>query len=507
MSTILARRAPVYDISRPRMRKSIWCEGCGLGNLQHGLTRVLVEHVASQLDLDPSVPQELEQIKNNIAMVSGIGCTSRLPGHLDLNTVHTTHGRSLSFATGLKMARPDMTVVLAAGDGDIFAIGGNHFIHAARRNPDLTLIVYDNESYGMTGSQHSPTSPLGEVGTSVPYGVFEPPFDLVALAQGAGASFIAQGAVTTSQEQQQQLDELIAEALAYRGFSFVNVRGTCHTGWGERNKRAEAYGYRQYIEKRCLPVERWRELPVSEQPNFIPLGVIVRKDRTDLQSSPHYQAARERAIRLQPDEPLEPVSKRKARDPLANHRRVSIRFAGTGGQGVVSAGEIALRSALQAGQNGVYTKNYGPEARGGEAYSDLIVSEGEIHFPQTDKLDVLVALNQETLDKFRDDVAEDGTIIVNSTSVTETYKDARVVASPIGELHAREVRPPRRELGINVTSLAVALGYLGLVPRSALEAAVMQSVGKKKPELNRRALAVGFREAERLAAGSGAAPV
>ncbi len=501
MNDVPACNLEFFDLSRPEMRKSIWCEGCGLGNLQTGLNRVLVNHVAELHGLNPAVEEELEQIKNNIAMVSGIGCTSRLPGHLDLNTVHTTHGRSLSFATGLKMARPDLTVVLAAGDGDIFAIGGNHFIHAARRNPDLTLVVYDNESYGMTGSQHSPTSPLGERGTSVPYGVFEPPFDLLSLAQGAGASFVAQGAVTMSQEHQYQLEDLIAQALAYKGFSFVNVRGSCHTGWGEHNGRADAYDYRKYIEKRTLPVERWRELPEAEQSSLIPLGVIVRKDRVDLQNLNHYERAvmQAQAQAPGPAEALEEVPAAQT-DPLGEFKRTSLRFAGTGGQGVITAGEIALRSALRAGQNGLYTKNYGPEARGGEAYSDVIISEGDIHFPETDQLDVMVALNQEGFDKFRDGVAADGTIIVNSSEVFELYNDPRVVAAPIGELHAREVNPPKRDLGINVLALAVTLGYLDLVPRAALEAAVMQGVGKKKPALNRKALAVGFREADRLAA-------
>jgi 2-oxoglutarate ferredoxin oxidoreductase subunit beta len=499
MSAVSETLNATFDLCRTRMRKSIWCEGCGLGNLQQGLTKVLVRHVAGRLGLDPHVEEELDRIKDNIAMVSGIGCTSRLPGHLDLNTVHTTHGRALGFATGLKMARPDLTVVLAAGDGDIFAIGGNHFIHAARRNPDLTLIVYDNESYGMTGSQHSPTSPLGERGTSAPYGVFEPPFDLVALAQGAGASFVAQAAVTMSQEHQTQLEDLIAQALAYKGFSFVNVCGSCHTGWGEKNARADAYHYRQYIEKRTMPVERWRELPQTDQADFIPLGVIVRKDRTDIQNSVHFQEARERAQAFESDEVLEQPPEAQT-DRQAEFQRTSLRFAGTGGQGVISAGEIALSAALEAGQSGVFTKNYGPEARGGEAYSDVIISAGEVHFPETDQLDVLVALNQETFDKFRDAVSPNGTIIVNSTEVFELYNDSRVVASPIGELNAHEVRPPKRNLGINVLALAVTLGYLGLVPREALETAVMEGLGKKKPALNRKALAVGFSEAERLAA-------
>ena len=497
MEAVTDRPATGRKIYRPKMRKSIWCEGCGLGNLQQVFTEVLVKHVAGRLGVNPDTPEGLEKIKNNIAMVSGIGCTSRMPGHFDVNSLHTTHGRSLGFATGLKMARPDLTVALVAGDGDIFPIGGNHFIHAARRNPDLTLIVYDNQSYGMTGSQHSPASPLGEIGTSAPYGVFEPPFDLVQLAIGAGAGFVAQGAVTTLQEHQEQLARLISAALDYKGFSFVNVMGTCHTGWGSRNGRGDAFRYRQYIEKMILPVERWGELTAERQAKQIPLGIIHQSDRPDLMSSPYYLEAVAKAKKLKVSEPLEEISWNE-KNPLTPFERTSIRFAGSGGQGVVTAGEIALKAALQSGQNGVYTKNYGPEARGGEAYSDLIISKGDIFFPQADQLDILVALNQETFDNFREKVSPLGKIIVNSTSVGETYKDPRVVSSPIGEIHSRDVRPPKRELGINVLALAIALDYFDLIPRKALEAAVMQGVGKKNPALNQLALNVGFKEAERL---------
>ena len=487
------------DISRPKMRKSIWCEGCGLGNLEQVLTKVMLDHVGEQLGVDPRDEQGLEQIKNNVVMVSGIGCTSRMPGHMDVNTVHTTHGRSLAFATGLKMSRPDLHVLLAAGDGDIFAIGGNHFIHAARRNPDLTLIVYDNESYGMTGAQHSPSSPLGELGTSVPYGVFEPPFDLVSLAKGAGAGFIAQAAVTTSQEHQEQLAELVDAAIKHKGFSFVNVRGTCHTGWGAKNKRSDPFVDRMHVEKRTIPVERWRELPEEDREGLIPLGIIHQSKRPDLQNSSQYQWVQKRSIASKDEAPCEPI-KLESFDPLADHKRTSIRFAGSGGQGVISAGEIALKSVLASGQNGVFTKNYGPEARGGEAFSDLLISKADIHHPASEELDVLLALNQPTFNKFRDSVKEDGVIIANSTNVSETYDDPRVVSTPIGELHSREVRPPKRELGINVTALAVLLVYLDLVPREDLETAVMQSVGKKNPPMNKRALEVGFKEADRLRA-------
>ena len=184
---------------------------------------------------------------------------------------------------------------------------------------------------------------------------------------------------------------------------------------------------------------------------------------------------------------------------MKGSERIKIRIAGAGGQGVILASIILAEAAgIHDGFEVVQSQSYGPEARGGEAYSDIIVSEGEIHFPQPDKLDVLVALNQETYDKFRGSVTADGCILANSTAVRDTRGDSRVVASPIGELLAREVRPPKRELGINVLAMAVSLGYLDLVPRPALEAAVMKSVGEKNPQLNLKALAVGFVEAERL---------
>lgn len=489
------------DLRRTAMRRNIWCEGCGLGNMQQSISIALMRQLGRRFKVDFMQPAGLETIKNNIAMVSGIGCTSRMAGHLDANTVHTTHGRSLAFASGLKMARPDLTVVLAAGDGDIFAIGGNHFIHAARRNLDMTLIVYDNRSYGMTGAQASPTSPMGEFGSSAPYGVFETPFNLVDLAIGAGAGFVAQGAVTTLQEHQDQLEELIAAGLDHKGFAFINVIGACHTGWGARNKRSEAFRYRQYLQNQVTPVERWRELPAEERAGLKPLGIIHRLDRPDLQSSPAYVeiVARGKQSAASIDEPLEEVSIADV-DPTARLSRTCLRFAGSGGQGVITAGEIALSAAVRAGKNGVFTKNYGPEARGGEAYSDVTVSDGEIHFPQSDQLDVLVALNQETYDKFRKEVNASGRILVNTSAVRETYNDARVIASPIGEILASEVRPPKRDLGINILALALVLDYLGLVTREAIEFAVMKSVGKKNPVLNRKAIVAGFAEAERLKA-------
>ncbi len=154
----------------------IWCPGCGHGTVTGALVRAI-----ARLKLD----------KNKVCVVSGIGCSSRAPGYLDFDTLHTTHGRALAFATGIKLARPDIKVIVMMGDGDCSAIGGNHFIHAARRNIGITTVVMNNNIYGMTSGQYSPMTPKGFLGTTAPYGNVERSFDLCKLAEAAGATYVA----------------------------------------------------------------------------------------------------------------------------------------------------------------------------------------------------------------------------------------------------------------------------------------------------------------------------
>jgi 2-oxoglutarate ferredoxin oxidoreductase subunit beta len=170
--------------------------------------------------------------KNKTATISGIGCTGRLPTYIDTNTLHTTHGRALGFATGVKLANPELTVVTAMGDGDAVAIGGNHFIHACRRNIDITAIVANNCIYGMTGGQYSPTTPHGKRGTTAPYGNVEYEFDIVSLAAGAGATFVAR----TSVYHVRELDKILERAIRHPGFSVVEVVSNCYTSYGRLNK-------------------------------------------------------------------------------------------------------------------------------------------------------------------------------------------------------------------------------------------------------------------------------
>jgi len=175
--------------------------------------------------------QKLELVQDDVAVVSGIGCTGRMPVYMDFNTMHTTHGRALSFATGLKLARPAMEIIVVMGDGDALAIGGNHFIHTARRNIDLTAIVVNNNIYGMTGGQSSPTTPLAAKSATAPYGHIEQPFPVCDLAIAAGASFVARSTVYHVTE----LDRIVEKALLKNGFSVVEVASYCHTTFGRAN--------------------------------------------------------------------------------------------------------------------------------------------------------------------------------------------------------------------------------------------------------------------------------
>lgn len=195
----------------------IWCPGCGHGIVMKSLLRAIAKTGWE---------------KDGIVMVSGIGCASRLPGYVDFNTLHTAHGRALSFATGVKLSQPKFHVIVVSGDGDALAIGGNHFIHACRRNIDITLVVFNNGIYGMTGGQYSPTTPYGDKAATAPHGHLEPDFNVVDLAKGAGATFVARG----SSYHVPQLDDYIYKALMHKGFSVVDVVEACWTTHGRKQK-------------------------------------------------------------------------------------------------------------------------------------------------------------------------------------------------------------------------------------------------------------------------------
>jgi 2-oxoglutarate ferredoxin oxidoreductase subunit beta len=251
----------------------IWCAGCGDGIVLKSLLRAI---------------DRIGLTKDEITMVSGIGCSSRLTGYVDFNTLHTTHGRPIAFATGVKLARPDMTVIVITGDGDGTAIGGNHFIHAARRNIDLTVILFNNYIYGMTGGQASPTTPPGAKASTAPYGNLEPPFNISGLAQAAGASFVARSTVYTPLK----LEKMIERAIRKKGFSLVEVYTPCPTTFGRRNRMGSGAEMLRQLKDQAVPSEKAAGLSPEELEKKIVTGVFVDIDRPEY--TEQYRMLRER---------------------------------------------------------------------------------------------------------------------------------------------------------------------------------------------------------------------
>ena len=245
---------------RSRTLPHIWCPGCGNGIVVKALIRAVHRRGWS---------------RDRVVVVSGIGCSSRTSGYLDFNTLHTTHGRALAFATGLKVARPDLHVIVVTGDGDALAIGGNHLIHAARRNMDLTVVLFNNQIYAMTGGQYSPATPEEKSASTAPYGQIEPVFDIAALAGAAGANLVARGTVYHAR----QLEEYIHRALGKEGFALVEAVTDCPTVYGRRNRMPSAAALLDFYKKAAVPVDKARTMSEEELAGRIVTGVLLERDR------------------------------------------------------------------------------------------------------------------------------------------------------------------------------------------------------------------------------------
>lgn len=244
---------------RSRFMPHIWCPGCGHGTVLNGLVRSV---------------DALGLTKSEIVMVSGIGCSARMAGYLDFHTLHTLHGRALAFATGVKLSRPDLTTIVPMGDGDALAIGGNHFIHAARRNIDITVIILNNRIYGMTGGQFSPTSGCGIAATTAPYASIDRPFDAVQLATAAGATFVAR----TTTYHVHELEQLLTKAIRHRGFSVVEVLSQCPTHFGRRNDQPDAVTMMTQFKEHTAKVG---STALAQDEGLVSRGIFVDEERPE----------------------------------------------------------------------------------------------------------------------------------------------------------------------------------------------------------------------------------
>ena len=258
----------VKDYLRQRFFPHMWCPGCGHGTILNSLLRAI---------------EELGLEKNEIVMTSGIGCSARISGYVDFHSLHTMHGRALACATGVKLSRPHLNVIVPMGDGDALAIGGNHFIHAARRNIDITAIVMNNRIYGMTGGQFSPLSGADIKATTAPYKTIDNEFDVIQLATAAGASFVARSTAFHAKES----TDILKKAIQHKGFSVVEILSQCPTHYGRKNKEGDAVSM---LELQKTNTAKLGSKALEKNPDLMPRGIFVDMEK------PEYCAEYEKII-------------------------------------------------------------------------------------------------------------------------------------------------------------------------------------------------------------------
>ena len=247
------------DYLRVEKMPTLWCWGCGDGVILKATIRAI---------------KKMGWNMDDVAVISGIGCSGRFSSYIDCNTIHTTHGRTVAYATGVKLANPDKHVIVVAGDGDGLAIGGNHTIHGCRRNIDLNFILINNFIYGLTNSQTSPTTPQGMWTVSQKNGNIDPTFDACALAIGAGASFVARESMLDPKK----LEKVLVKGFEHKGFSFFDIMSNCHINLGRKNKMANAIENLNWIDSITTPLRKWEQLSDEEKMNVFPTGVLKEVD-------------------------------------------------------------------------------------------------------------------------------------------------------------------------------------------------------------------------------------
>jgi len=482
---------PMDDLLRGERLPHIWCQGCGLGT-------ALTTFISSLQWLEENRGWDLDKV----AVVSGIGCTGRIAGYVRLDSFHTTHGRAIPFATGLKLANPELKVIVISGDGDIAGIGGNHFIHAARRNLDITVVCVNNFNYGMTGGQVGPTTPHDARAVTTQYGNFEYPFNLPYLAAASGASFVARWTVLHAR----RLQWTMRRAMEHPGFSFVEVIAPCSTAYARWNPEGRGLDP-ESLQRRGLEVLKYYQQvgKIAHDTHPKDTGVVVDKKgliqeiiegqflndpKPDLQAAidqlSTIGAARWQADRKALDE-RPALPKRSDGVP-----RTELQLGGFGGQGIISAGKIiGQAAAIYDGLEVSFTQSYGPEARGGSAGSQVVIASDPIHHPHITRPTSAIIMSQGAFAKYAPQLAPGGTLLIDSGLVALPDDHRRDITT-----HGLPATQIAAELGNHRAANTVMLGFwtamLGVVSKEAMRQSVAESVPPKTIDVNTRAFEIGY---------------
>ncbi len=484
---------PMDDLLRGERLPHIWCQGCGLGT-------ALTSFISSLKWLEEKQGWDLDKV----AVVSGIGCTGRIAGYVRLDSFHTTHGRAIPFATGLKIANPDLKVIVLSGDGDIAGIGGNHFIHAARRNLGITVVCVNNFNYGMTGGQVGPTTPHEARAVTAQYGNFEYPFNLPYLAAASGASFVARWTSLHAR----QLDWTLRKALTNPGFSFVEIIAPCSTAYSRWNSEGKGLDP-ENLRRRGLEVMKHYQIVGRTEQNIHPKDAHVKVNQRGeiieivegeflIESRPDFKEAMDQRVGLAEKVWLREKTALDSRIKLKIGKRKitrsEIQLGGFGGQGIMSAGQIIGKAAsVYNGLEACFTQSYGPEARGGAAGSQVVISSLPIHHPHLTEPDSMIMMSQGAYEKYLPALKKGGVLLIDDELVTlaeDHRKDIRTLGIPATTI--------AEKAGNNRAANSVMLGFWtaveSIVDKEALEHAIAESVPPKTIEVNLEVFEIGYQK-------------
>ena len=482
---------PMDGLLRGERLPHIWCQGCGLGT-------ALTTFISALQWLEKNKEWDLEKV----AVVSGIGCSGRVAGYIRLDSFHTTHGRAIPFATGLKIANPKLKVVVFSGDGDIAGIGGNHFIHAARRNLDITVICVNNFNYGMTGGQGGSTTPHGARAVTSQYGNFEYPFNLPYLAAAGGASFMARWTVLHAR----RLEWTLREAMEHRGFSFVEIIAPCSTAYARWNSEGKGLDPEKLRRRGLEVIKHYKEIG-KVSPETHPKDTDIKVDENGLiteivegkfldDPKPDLQEAIDQ---------MAPVAEKRwkaAKEAIDNRPKVKgrtdrvprkeLQLGGFGGQGIISAGKIiGQAAAIYDKLEACFTQSYGPEARGGSAGSQVVISSDLIHYPNITKPESAIIMSQGAYEKYTPLLVENGILLIDDglVSLPEDHRQD-IVTYGIPATKAAE------EMGNIRAANTVMLGFwtsiVGAVSKEAMKLSLSESVPPKTIDVNIKAFEYGY---------------
>ena len=482
---------PMDDLLRGERLPHIWCQGCGLGT-------ALTSFISSLKWLEKRKGWDLDKV----AVVSGIGCTGRIAGYVRLDSFHTTHGRAIPFATGLKIANPDLKVIVLSGDGDIAGIGGNHFIHAARRNLGITVVCVNNFNYGMTGGQVGPTTPHEARAVTAQYGNYEYPFNLPYLAAASGASYVARWTVLHAR----QLDWTLRKALTHTGFSFVEIIAPCSTAYSRWNPDGKGLDP-ENLRRRGLEVMKHyqqvgrtahgmhpkdADVKVNERGEVIEIieGEFLLEPRPDFEEAMNQRVDKAEKFWQREKAALDKrvvLSIKERKVP-----RTEIQLGGFGGQGIMSAGKIiGMAAAVFNNLEACFTQSYGPEARGGAAGSQVIISSKAIHHPHLTEPTSMIIMSQGAYDKYVDTLAADGLLLIDNELVKlpEGHRsDIKILGIPATRI-AEEAGNSR---AANTAMLGFWTAVEGIVDKKAMEESISESVPPKTVDLNLEVFQKGY---------------